>query len=424
MRTEGKSLILVVLLIVISVASWFLYNLFFSQRSSASNDQAPNVGADSDVEKAARDSPSTQEVDQQTRSLPPVLEVEGNPSGGTSDASTDDSPVSRSVPLAGGDDSFNHDSIQLEATRSEVEMSVVADDAPTMEADLEDLEVASGELETPSKEEPVTTQEPNTAVALDPTLKPDLDAHQCDTEEEHPGVGVEPNVMEDEYHEETSLKSYNDPSSVEIPEPGSVSKYLAQFEKPSSVALMPDKSIAPRKIGRKSFGDSSTVASVSEPQQREKDDEEFTKKLSTCLVEPTDEDLQALFNSIDGNGDGQISMKEVEKAILQRKTEFKLKPAVVMQAFEKADANGDGYIGKDEFFMFMRFITYFQNLWEVFALMDTNGDRQLSKDEFKNAAAILNLENPDQVWEEMDTFHDSYIVFDEFCMWMADKKST
>ena len=150
-------------------------------------------------------------------------------------------------------------------------------------------------------------------------------------------------------------------------------------------------------------------------------EESLEDKLRASLtVGPKQDDMQALFDEIDDNGDGKLSMTEVEHAICHRKKKFNLKPAIVLRAFEKADSNKDGYVYREEFFMFLNMITYFNNLYQVFTLMDTNKDRHLSKEEFLNAADILNVPNPEAVFEQMDEHMLGYIVFDDFCLWMAE----
>lgn len=149
---------------------------------------------------------------------------------------------------------------------------------------------------------------------------------------------------------------------------------------------------------------------------------EFEDRLHTALITtPSPEDMQLLFATIDQNGDGRLSCCEVEKTIL-RERHAHLKPAVVLRAFRMADQNGNEAIDQDEFYTFLRLITYYNNLYSVFTLMDTNGDRRLQKSEFLQAAAILRVENPDQVFEEMDINNLGYLVFDEFCFWMAERQ--
>lgn len=143
----------------------------------------------------------------------------------------------------------------------------------------------------------------------------------------------------------------------------------------------------------------------------------------TAIEVPKDDEIQALFEDVDRNGDGTLTMREVEKAIIQRKSQFDLKPTIVMRAFQKADSDNDGKISREEFFSFVKFITYYKNLHAVFSSMDKDGDRRLSKTEFMNAADVLCVDDPETVFVEMDENKGGYIVFDEFCIWMAEKRA-
>ena len=80
-------------------------------------------------------------------------------------------------------------------------------------------------------------------------------------------------------------------------------------------------------------------------------------------------------------------------------------------------------INRDEFFQFIRCITYFRNLMAVFTSMDTNNDRRLNKAEFMSAAAVLEVDDAETVFAQMDENNGGYIVFDEFCIWMAEKRA-
>ena len=135
--------------------------------------------------------------------------------------------------------------------------------------------------------------------------------------------------------------------------------------------------------------------------------------------------IQEIFETVDANQDGLLSRPEVEKAIVKRQRQLDLSPTVVLRAFEQADANKDGYIDREEFFCFCRCITYFQNLLSIFEKMDTDGNRRLSREEFVQAAHVLNVEpsHSQQVFDEMDENHGGYIVFEEFCLWMAQKRA-
>ncbi|KAL7566794.1 hypothetical protein ACA910_019385 [Epithemia clementina (nom. ined.)] len=165
-----------------------------------------------------------------------------------------------------------------------------------------------------------------------------------------------------------------------------------------------------------------------EPRQEPKlERDELAMHVQTALVNaPTQEEMEALFVEMDKNGDGKLSLKEVEKAMFQRLApQFDLKPAIVLRAFQTADLNGNGHVDKEEFFVFLRLIRYFDNLYYVFSLMDTDGDRHLSRQEFCNAADILGVQgDPHAVFEEMDEHLLGYIIFDDFCIWMAEHRAT
>ena len=153
----------------------------------------------------------------------------------------------------------------------------------------------------------------------------------------------------------------------------------------------------------------------------DKEIEELRAQLTNIAV-PNDDEIQVLFREIDRNDDGSVSMPEVEKAIIQRKTEFDLKPTIVLRAFQKTDTDNDGKISREEFFKFIRLISYFKNLSNVFDAMDTDRNRRLNKTEFLKASKVLEIDNPDAVFQEMDENKGGYTVFDEFCIWMAEKR--
>ncbi|KAL7566799.1 hypothetical protein ACA910_019390 [Epithemia clementina (nom. ined.)] len=92
------------------------------------------------------------------------------------------------------------------------------------------------------------------------------------------------------------------------------------------------------------------------------------------------EEMEALFEKVDINGDGTLSLTEIEKAMFQRVApQCDLKPVIVFRAFHKADLHGNRKIDKDEFFVFVRMLAYFDNMRFVFSKLDSDGDRQLSQ---------------------------------------------
>jgi Ca2+-binding EF-hand superfamily protein len=140
-------------------------------------------------------------------------------------------------------------------------------------------------------------------------------------------------------------------------------------------------------------------------------------------IVPSQEECHRIFTKIDYNGNNILSLAELDKAVIETWPAFDNKPAI-MRAYKAADKNGDGFIKKNEFRFFLKFIHYYSKLWKDFAAMDVNGDRRLNKEEFVQAAgAIDGMSEADlgAVFDEMDANAGGKVLFDEFCAYMAKR---
>jgi hypothetical protein len=68
----------------------------------------------------------------------------------------------------------------------------------------------------------------------------------------------------------------------------------------------------------------------------------------SLLELPDKETRSALFQRMDYNGNGGLSLAEIDKAVVELYPEFDHKRAL-MRALKAADASGDGFIGRSEF---------------------------------------------------------------------------
>jgi Ca2+-binding EF-hand superfamily protein len=141
---------------------------------------------------------------------------------------------------------------------------------------------------------------------------------------------------------------------------------------------------------------------------------------------PTKEECAELWSKFDYNGNGMLSLAELDKAVSELWPDLNHKPAI-MRAYRAADGQRgtdrpDGFIQKKEFRFFLTFIHYYNQLWVMFEQADADGDRRLTKPEFVEAAAALGVSDPDQVFEIVDANRGGVVLFDEFCTWLAGNK--
>ena len=77
---------------------------------------------------------------------------------------------------------------------------------------------------------------------------------------------------------------------------------------------------------------------------------------------PGTQDRNALFDRMDVNGNGGLSLAEIDKAVVELWPAFNHK-AALMRAYRAADRNNDGYITRKEFGNLLESIRYFNELW-------------------------------------------------------------
>lgn len=145
-----------------------------------------------------------------------------------------------------------------------------------------------------------------------------------------------------------------------------------------------------------------------------------------------------LFKQFDPNGNGYLSLAEVDKGIrdiLNIEELFNLKP-VIMRAFQaakgannaknKASSHGPDYIEKCEFRLLFVYLGKYFELWELFDEVDTDDDRRVDHAEFLKAVPIINswgahITDADATFKEIDRNGGGIILFDEFAHWALSR---
>jgi Ca2+-binding EF-hand superfamily protein len=132
-----------------------------------------------------------------------------------------------------------------------------------------------------------------------------------------------------------------------------------------------------------------------------------------------------IFNRVDFNGNGMLSLAELDKAVVELWPKFDNKPAII-RAYKAADANGTGFISRGEFSLFLRFLVRFTEVWCIFTQMDANGDRKLSLKEFQAGAQFAGLNHSpaklQSIFEAIDVNRGGAVLFDEFCQYIAEEE--
>ena len=96
---------------------------------------------------------------------------------------------------------------------------------------------------------------------------------------------------------------------------------------------------------------------------------------------PPKGELARLWKRYDYNGNGMLSLAEIDKLVSSEYPEYDNK-AALMRSYKFADQDGSGFITKREFGTLVRSLAYFKGLSEEFAEIDTSDDRRIDFEEF------------------------------------------
>ena len=166
---------------------------------------------------------------------------------------------------------------------------------------------------------------------------------------------------------------------------------------------------------------------------------EMNAKLPTAKTADQKARRMDLFAQFDPNGNGYLSLAEVDKGcddILQLHALFDAKP-VIMRAFQaakgandrksKSKGHGPDYVEKCEFRLLLVYLRQYFELWQMFDEIDSSDDRRVSIDEFKKAVPKLEswgvkITDAQATFSEIDTNGGGIILFDEFAHWALEKQ--
>jgi Ca2+-binding EF-hand superfamily protein len=177
------------------------------------------------------------------------------------------------------------------------------------------------------------------------------------------------------------------------------------------------------------------MPSETEPQVQQIDWQEIAKKLPHQKSKEATEKRKQLFNKFDTNGNGVLSLAEVDKGcrdVLQLQEIFDCKP-VVMRAFQAAksinqsEKANDDFVDLSEFRLLLLYLRQYFELYVMFDAIDTSDDRRITEDEFVNAVALVEKwgvkpEDPIETFQQIDANGGGAVLFDEFADWAIRQK--
>jgi Ca2+-binding EF-hand superfamily protein len=155
-------------------------------------------------------------------------------------------------------------------------------------------------------------------------------------------------------------------------------------------------------------------------------------------IEKTDtakEKRSELYNEFDPNGNGYLSLAEVDKGCRDVLGIYEIFSAkkVIMRAFQAAKSvskipsqHGPDFIERSEFRLLLVYLRQYFELWEL--MSDISGsDHRISENEFNDAITKieswgLQIDNPTTEFNNVDTNGGGYILFEEFADWALTKK--
>jgi len=144
-------------------------------------------------------------------------------------------------------------------------------------------------------------------------------------------------------------------------------------------------------------------------------------------------DLKALWRRLDFNGNGIVSLAEIDKMVVELvaggswPSWLNNKPAL-MRAYKKTtlrDGDGDDWVQKREFHALLLNIFWFNRLWQIFSQVDAGQDRRISLAEFtaglSNLGIQLSQAQAQQEFQSIDSNHGGQVLFVEFCAWVRKR---
>jgi Ca2+-binding EF-hand superfamily protein len=155
--------------------------------------------------------------------------------------------------------------------------------------------------------------------------------------------------------------------------------------------------------------------------------DEVEAKFKKMIADNDQEAMKKMWQHLDFNGNGKVSLAEIDKFVVENYPILNHKPAL-MRAYKKTDEDGnkDDFVEKNEFKTLLGNLFYFNKLFWLFDSVDEDHDRRMTFNEFKfclvSAGVKMAEARSQQEFKKIDVNGGGKILFDEFCSWFAKKE--
>ena len=137
--------------------------------------------------------------------------------------------------------------------------------------------------------------------------------------------------------------------------------------------------------------------------------------------------MQKMWKQLDYNGNGLVSLAEIDKLVVERHPLLNKKPAL-MRAYKHAtgkpapSSTDCALVEFPQLPALLKALFYYNRVYHVFDKIDTDDDRRIDLSEFKAGFAVLGLDKKHKaevVFNTIDLNAGGIILFDEFCAWYS-----
>lgn len=138
--------------------------------------------------------------------------------------------------------------------------------------------------------------------------------------------------------------------------------------------------------------------------------------------------LKTMWQKLDFNGNGLVSLAEIDKLVVEKYPLLNKKPALV-RAYKHATGKPEtsstdcALVEFPQLPELLKGLFYYNRVYHVFDKIDTDDDRRIDLAEFKAGFAVLGLDKKhkaETVFKEIDLNAGGIILFDEFCAWYSE----